>query len=69
VTESQRSYWKAAALAAGVSASMLVLGSGTARADESSYIQMLDVGGVPYDTPPGAVLMGNTATMATWGRS
>jgi Protein of unknown function (DUF732) len=54
-------YRKAAALAAGVSASMLVLGSGTARADESSYIQMLDVGSVPYDTPAGAVLMGNTA--------
>lgn len=51
-------YRKVAALAAGASASMLVLGSGIARADESAYIQILDVGGVPYDTPAGAVLMG-----------
>lgn len=51
---------KVAALAAGASASMLVLGSGIARADESAYIQLLDVGGIPYDTPAGAVLMGHT---------
>jgi hypothetical protein len=54
-------YRKVAALAAGVSASMLVLGSGIAHADESAYIQMLDAGGVPYDTPAGAVMMGRAA--------
>jgi Protein of unknown function (DUF732) len=51
-------YRTVAALAAGVSASMLVLSSGIARADESDYVKLLDVGGVPYDTPAGAVLMG-----------
>lgn len=51
-------YRKAATLAAGVAASTLVLGCGTARADEDSYIKMLDIGGVPYETHSGAVLMG-----------
>jgi hypothetical protein len=51
-------YRKVAALAAGASASMLVFGSGIARADQSTYIQLLDAGGVPYDTPAGAMLMG-----------
>jgi hypothetical protein len=51
-------YRRAAGLAAGLSASMFVLGSGTARADQSTYIQLLDVGGVPYDTPAGAFRMG-----------
>lgn len=51
-------YRKVAALAAAACASMLVLGSGIARADESAYIQLLDAGNVPYDTPAGAVLMG-----------
>jgi hypothetical protein len=49
---------KAATLAAGVCASVLILGSGIARADESAYVALLDTGGVPYDTPAGAVLMG-----------
>ena len=51
-------YRKAATLAAGVSALVLILGSGTALADESAYVALLDTGGVPYDTPSGAVLMG-----------
>ena len=52
-------YRKLTALAAGASASVLVLGSGIARADESTYIQLVDAGNVPYDTPSGAVLMGH----------
>jgi hypothetical protein len=51
-------YRTVAAFAAGVSASMLVLGCGIARADESAYIKLLDVHGVPYETPTGAMLMG-----------
>jgi hypothetical protein len=58
VTAISMLYRKVVALAAGASASMLVLGSGIAHADESAYVKQLDVGGIPYDTPAGAVLMG-----------
>jgi hypothetical protein len=51
-------YQKVAALAAGVSASIFVVASGIARADESAYVHLLDLGSVPYDTPAGALLMG-----------
>jgi hypothetical protein len=51
-------YRKVAALAAGLSASVLVLGSGVASADERTYVQLLDAGNVPYDNPTGAVAMG-----------
>jgi Protein of unknown function (DUF732) len=54
-------YRKVVVLAAGVPAFILVLGSGIAHADESAYIQMLDAGGIPYDTPAGAVMMGRAA--------
>jgi hypothetical protein len=43
---------------------MLVLGSGIARADEGAYVQLLDAGGVPYDTAAGAVLMGQAVCIA-----
>jgi hypothetical protein len=59
-------YRKVAALAAGLSASVPVLGSGVASADESTYVQLLDAGNVPYDTPAGAVLMGTRQSAPRW---
>lgn len=56
--------------AVGVLASMLILGSGIARADETAYVALLDTGNVPYETPAGAVLMGNgVCTALGLGRS
>jgi Protein of unknown function (DUF732) len=49
-------YRRVAALAAGVFASMLA--PGVAGADDGGYVELLDAGNVPYDTPAGAVLMG-----------
>jgi hypothetical protein len=60
-------YRRVAALAAGLSASVPVLGSGVASADESTYVQLLDAGNVPYDTPAGAVLMGRAVCSSLEG--
>jgi Protein of unknown function (DUF732) len=35
-----------------------MLAPGVAGADDGGYVELLDAGNVPYDTPAGAVLMG-----------